>query len=188
MNIKLLTEHHLEFLSLHFVNEAAHAGMSLHFSKYHSVRNHMSRLKWPMTWDLQHCGMCDQLSLRYACAYAQSDQSLCQSLEYSMNIKLLTEHHLEFLSLHLVKGGCTCWYESTLSKYHIVRNYMTFFCRGSNEPWQEISNSMVCATRKALDQPAHTRSLIIAFASRWSILWILSYCRKIIWNFLVYVF
>ena len=42
MNIKLLTEHNLEFLSLHFVNEAAHAGMSLHFSKYHIVRNYMA--------------------------------------------------------------------------------------------------------------------------------------------------
>ena len=48
------------------------------------------------------CGMCDKQSLRSACAYAQSDQSLCYSLEYSMNVKLLTEHHLEFLNL---KGG-----------------------------------------------------------------------------------
>ena len=77
MNIKLLTVHHLEFLSLHFVNEAANAGMSLHYLKYHIVRNHMSRIKWAMTCDFQHLGMCDQLSLRYACAYAQSDQSLC---------------------------------------------------------------------------------------------------------------
>ena len=28
-------------------------------------------------------------------SYAQSDQSLCSSLEYSMRVKLLTEHHLE---------------------------------------------------------------------------------------------
>ena len=47
--------------------------------------------------------MCEQQSLRSACAYAQSDQSLCLSLEYSIIVKLLTEHHLEFLSL---KGGC----------------------------------------------------------------------------------
>ena len=33
---------------------------------------------WAVTWDFQHwCGMCDQQSLRPACAYAQSDQSLC---------------------------------------------------------------------------------------------------------------
>ena len=29
-------------------------------------------------------------------ACAQSDQSLCLSLEYSMRVKLLTEHHLQF--------------------------------------------------------------------------------------------
>ena len=57
--------------------------------------------------------MCDQQSLRSACAYAQSDQSLFWSLEYSMIVKLLTEHHLEFLSL---KGGCRGSSESTLVK------------------------------------------------------------------------
>ena len=38
------------------------------------------------------------------------------------------------------------------------------------EPVHEISNNVVCATSKASGQPAHTRSLIIAFASRLSIL------------------
>ena len=51
-----------------------------------------------------------QQRLRPACAYTQTDQSLCQSFEYSMCVKLLTEHHLEFLSL---KGGCTGSSEST---------------------------------------------------------------------------
>ena len=32
---------------------------------------------WAGAWDFQQCGMCDQQSLRSACAYAQSDQSLC---------------------------------------------------------------------------------------------------------------
>ena len=68
---------------------------------------------WSMAWDFQQSGMCDQQSLRSACAYAQSDESLCLSLEYSMTVKLLTEHHLEFLSL---TGGCTGSYESTLVK------------------------------------------------------------------------
>ena len=40
-----------------------------------------------------------QTSLRYA----QADQSLCQSFEYSMSVKLLTKDQFEFLSL---KGGC----------------------------------------------------------------------------------
>ena len=38
------------------------------------------------------------------------------------------------------------------------------------EPVHEIFNNVVCATSKGSDQPAHTRSLIRAFASRLSIL------------------
>ena len=53
----------------------------------------------------------------------QSDQSLCLSLEYSMTVKLLTEHHLEFLSL---KGGCTGWSESTLVQMpHCWKSHVT---------------------------------------------------------------
>ena len=58
---------------------------------------------WTSAWDLQQNGMCDQQSLRSACAYAQSDQSLCLLLEYSMIVKLLSEHNLEFLSLKGVR-------------------------------------------------------------------------------------
>ena len=57
--------------------------------------------------------MCDQQRLRPAWAYAQSDPSLFLLLEYSMTVKLLTEQHLEFLSL---KGCCTGSSESTLVK------------------------------------------------------------------------
>ena len=46
-------------------------------------------------------------------AYAQSDQSLCLSSEYSMTVKLLTEHNLEFNSLI---GGWAGLSESTLVK------------------------------------------------------------------------
>ena len=71
--------------------------------------------------------MCDQQRLRSACAYAQSDQSFCLSLEYSISVKLLTKHHLEFLSL---KGGCSGSSESTLVKIshylklHVVDHYV----------------------------------------------------------------
>ena len=62
--------------------------------------------------------MCDQQRLRSACVYAQSDQSLCLSLKYSMTVKhkQLTEHHLEFICL---KGGCTGSSEST----HVKMRY-----------------------------------------------------------------
>ena len=43
------------------------------------------------------------------------------------------------------------------------------------EPQHEISNNVVCATSKASDQPAHTRSLVRAFACRLNILLVLSY-------------
>ena len=67
--------------------------------------------------------MCDQQSLRSACAYAQSDQSLYKWLEYSMSVKLLTEHLLEVLSL---KGGCTCSSEWTLVKMpHCWKSHVT---------------------------------------------------------------
>ena len=55
--------------------------------------------------------MCEQQRLRSACAHAQTDQSLCWSLDLSMIVKLLTEYHLVFLSL---KGGYTGLSESTL--------------------------------------------------------------------------
>ena len=42
--------------------------------------------------------------------------------------------------------------------------------RFTNTPRHEISNNVVCATSKGSDQPAHTRSLIRAFASRLNIL------------------
>ena len=47
------------------------------------------------------------------------------------------------------------------------------FCTFSlvlNEPVNEISNNVVCATSKASDQPAHMRSLIRAFVRRLDIL------------------
>ena len=40
----------------------------------------------------------------------------------------------------------------------------------THEPLHEISNNVVCVTRKASDQPAHMRSLIRAFASNLNIL------------------
>ena len=67
--------------------------------------------------------MCDQQNLRSACAYAQSDQSLRKSLEYSMSVKLLNEHHLEVLSL---EGGFTGPSESTLVKMpHCWKSHVT---------------------------------------------------------------
>ena len=74
------------------------------------------------TSDFQQCGIYDLQSLRSACAYAQSDQSLCKSLEYSMTVKLLTEHHLRFLSK---KEAAQARLSLHLSKCHIVGNHIS---------------------------------------------------------------
>ena len=49
------------------------------------------RYNWAATWDFQQCDMCDQQMLIPACAYAQSDQNLCKSFEYSLTVNILTE-------------------------------------------------------------------------------------------------
>ena len=46
-----------------------------------------------------------------------------------MSVKLLTEHHLEFISL---KGGCTGLFESTLVKIPHC-SMLEITCHGSNE-------------------------------------------------------
>ena len=82
----------------------------------------------PLHSDFQQCVMCDQQGLRPACVYAQSYQSICLSLEYSMNIKLLTVgHHFEFLTL---KGGCRDSSESTLVQNDTL---LEITCPGSNK-------------------------------------------------------
>ena len=52
-----------------------------------------------------------RVKLRSACGYAQSDQSLCKSLEYYMNVKLFGVSNLKRM-IHS--------YESHLLKCHIV--------------------------------------------------------------------
>ena len=70
------------------------------------------------------------------------------------------------------------------AKWHKPATIKQFFKKNKNvkrlptktyEPRHEISNNVVCATSKGSDQPAHTRSLIRAFASRLNNLRLLSY-------------
>ena len=64
---------------------------------------------------------------------------------------------------HSVYWKCHCVAAEMLAiLLHLPQN-STF------EPHHEISNNVVCATSKASDQPAHTRSLFRAFASRLNI-------------------
>ena len=73
-----------------------------------------------------------------------------------MTVKLLTEQHLEFLSL---TGDCT-----GSSEYaHVKMPHTWNTCHGSNGPRREKTCLRWFAKNKGTDQPAHSRSLISAF-------------------------
>ena len=102
--------------------------------------------------------MCDKQILRPACAYAQSDQNLCLSLEYSMTVKLLTEHHLEFLCL---KKAAQARLSLFMSKCHIVGNHMSrlnyvYAIRRRTSSCQEILGRNTLA-QTSLSSLAHAR-------------------------------
>ena len=75
------------------------------------------------------------------------------------------------------------WEQSDLGPYYLQQRLQKRESWKQNEPWHEISNNVACATSKDSDQPAHTRSLIRAFACRMNILWLLSYWPNMIWVF-----
>ena len=53
---------------------------------------------------------------------------------------------------------------------HLLFRWFGYDCAFKYEQRHEISNNVVCATSKGSDQPAHTRSLLRAFACRLNIL------------------
>ena len=58
-------------------------------------------------------------------------------------------------------------------KYNFITRFISILetkKSKANEPQHKISNNVVCATSTGSDQPAHTHSLIRAFASRLNIL------------------
>ena len=127
----------------------------------HKREGHTREIREQLDMGFQQCGMCDQQRLRPACTYAQSDQSLCFSLAYSMDVQLLTEHHLEFLSL---KGGCTGSSESTLVKMpHCWKSHVTALYRTIKQcyfkilvylcsiPWSKTPKEGSCFLRQNLD-------------------------------------
>ena len=63
------------------------------------------------------------------------------SLEYSMIVKLLTEHHLEFLSL---KGGCRGSSESTIVQLLDIPCHGSF---GKPMPIRTTSNELLSSIR-----------------------------------------
>ena len=66
---------------------------------------------WAATWDFQQCGMCGQQRLRPACAYSQSDQSLCLSLDLILFDLIL---YVPSTIFQLYRDGSS-WVEPVLS-------------------------------------------------------------------------
>ena len=88
-------------------------------------------MKFPTMWHVRPAK--PQISL-----CAQSDQSHCLSFEYPLSVKLLTEHHLRFLSL---KGSCTGSSEPTLVKMpHCWKSRVTadMYCTKSGQNSTEL--------------------------------------------------
>ena len=111
------------------------------------------------------CDMCDQQRLRPACTYAQTDQSLCLSLNCYISVKLLIELNLVFLSL---TGGCTGSSESTLVKMaHCWKSHVTVQIFLNTGPRMQ---SVAClATDTCLTADPGVPSLIAARSHNYSI-------------------
>ena len=90
----------------------------------------------------------------------------CLDMFHKMGARLIAMKSLSVLRLFILSAVQHFIIAMTVNKEKISLNY---------EPVHEISNNVACATSKASDQTAHTRSLIRAFGSRLSILWLLSY-------------
>ena len=93
--------------------------------------------------------MCAQQRLRPACAFAQTDQSICLSHIYSIRIKLLIELNLEFLSL---TGGAEARLSLHLSKCHIVGNHMLRLI-------YDVQVLITLSSNRGSGESAHTRRL-----------------------------
>ena len=65
-------------IDLHMLFVSELGGTVRSFLKPHRCHRVVSLRKTHLSFDPgRQCGMCDQQSLRSACAYGQSDQSLC---------------------------------------------------------------------------------------------------------------
>ena len=96
--------------------EPATPGLQDRFIPYLEIILYIDLLKFAFTGTKLSRGMNNVVSATSK-GPDQPALSLCWSLEYSMTVKLLTKHHLEFLSL---KKAALARLSLHLSKYHIV--------------------------------------------------------------------
>ena len=117
-------------------------------------------------WICSQTSFCNQT--RYLLRYA----ARCNVLVFLHLALVLTVSISGHIHLHLPTTGQlaslpTMSVRATWTEQALIPTVC--ITRLSFEPWHEISNNLVCATSKGSDQPAHTRSLIRAFASRLSV-------------------
>ena len=104
------------------------------YISYLSMKNKMS------CYEISNNVVCATSKASDQPALTQTDQSHCKSLDYSMSVKLLTEHHFEFLSLI---GGCTGSSESIhvkmphCSKSHVAAQ----LCCGAH--WKHLNETLL---------------------------------------------
>ena len=87
------------------------------YISYLSMKNKMS------CYEISNNVVCATSKASDQPALTQTGQSLCKSFDYSLSVKLLTEHHFEFLSL--IGEAALARLSLFMSKCHIVRNHMS---------------------------------------------------------------
>ena len=106
-------------------------------------------------YEISNNVVCATSSLRPACAYPQSDQSLCLSPEYSITVKLLSKQQLEILSL---SGGCAGSSESTLVKMpHCWESYVTAQLVMTGKFYANITNEAIEFGRRVTRTRVHCK-------------------------------
>ena len=139
-----------------------------------AIRMHFSRdMRFPTMWYVRPAK--PQISLCIRTVWSEP------LLAANMTVKLLTQHHLEFLSLAFRVYSCqksTLFEISCRARDSFVSSICGRDCMRCDETWvcpkllQRSGHSeryiLVCVSREASDQLAHPRSLI-RFFSLWSV-------------------
>ena len=104
-------------------------------------------------------------SIKVSCVLSQfgsasvSNQIHCKKCNFTPNM----------VAAELLHTCLSSAFKAMLCSIALIHWRITTSIAGRNAPRHEISNNVVCATSNASDQPAHTRSLIRAFAIRLNI-------------------
>ena len=144
-------------------------------------------LSYDLGWFLMNCDMAAILDIRnrriLATLYLQV--ALITHTKFHFNQTCFGRCHLENFKMAAIwtseRNGCS----NSESSCCLDASHQVLVQCGVGDNWAVTwdFNNVVCATSKASDQPAHTHSLIRAFASHLHILWVFSYWQNNIWRF-----